>query len=140
MATIQLKRNKEFQSGLRDYQVFVDNEKIGTIGNNETKEFSVPIGQHQMVVKIDWCSSQIFNVDLADGETQNIQVEGAVHKGWWYKIFISLIFVEFIYIGITNTDFTRLLSFPISFIPIILYYLYYVTIGRKKYLILSLVN
>ena len=137
MATIQLKRNKEFQSSLRDYLVFIDNEKIGTIGNNETKEFTVPSGQHQMVVKIDWCSSPIFNVDLADGETQNIQVEGTVHKGWWYKIFFSLIFLEIIYVAITDTDFTRVLSFPVSFIPIILYYLYCITIGRNKYLALS---
>ena len=133
MATIQFKRKKEFQSSIRDYQVFIDNEKIGTIRNNETKEFTVLPGHHQLVVKIDWCSSPVFNIDLAEGETKKILVDGALHQGWWYKIFFALIFVEFIYVVIANNDFTS-----ISFIPIILYYLYYVTLARNKYLRLSI--
>lgn len=38
MAAIQLKRKKEFQSSIRNYQVFVDNKKIGTILPGYDKE------------------------------------------------------------------------------------------------------
>lgn len=135
MATIQLKRKKEFQSSIRNYQVFVDNKKIGTIRNDETKEFAILPGHQQLVVKIDWCGSPVFNIDLADGETKMIQVESTLHQGYWYKIFFYLIFVEFIYAVVADADFTS-----ISFLPIVFYYLYHVTLGRNKYLRLSIVK
>ena len=132
MATIQLTRKKEFQAALRDYQVFVDHQKIGSIANHETKEFSIAPGRHQIAVKIDWCSSPVQDITLSEEQTIDITVEGAVHHGWLYKILLCFIFLEFVYMGIIDKDFTGF-----SLIPLILYYSYYFTLGRNKYLILS---
>ena len=137
MATIQLKRKKEFQSSVRDYQVFIDNNKIGTIRNNETKNFTISPGNHNMVIKIDWCSSPIFTFDIADGETINLQVEGEMHKGWLFKILCFIVLVEVIYVGVSDSEFTRILFVPVSFIPIFLHMIYYFTLGRNKYLTIS---
>jgi hypothetical protein len=64
MATIQLTRKKEFQAAVRDYQIYVDNQKIGSIANHETKEFAISPGRHQIAVKIDWCSSPNIDFEL----------------------------------------------------------------------------
>ena len=132
MATLRLTRKKEFNASLRDYQVFIDNQKIGSIANHETKEFSIAPGRHQIAVKIDWCSSPVQDITLSEEQTIDITVEGAVHHGWLYKIFLCFIFLEFVYMGLMDKDFTGL-----SFIPLILYYIYYLTLGRNQYLILS---
>ena len=132
MATIQLTRKKEFQAAVRDYQVYVDNQKIGSISNHETKEFAIAPGRHQIAVKIDWCSSPNIDFELSDNQTISMNVEGILHHGWLYKIFLCFIFLEFVYMGIMDKDFSGF-----SLIPMILYYIYYLTFGRNKYLILS---
>lgn len=135
MATIQLTRKKEFQASSRKYQVFINDEILGTISNNETKKFTVVPKRYRMVVKLDWCSSPIISFNLAEGETKCIQVEGILHKGLWYKICLCFIFLEFIYVAVRETDFSGL-----SVIPLLLYYLYFFTLGRNKYLTVTVVN
>ncbi len=37
MAKIKLQRTSENKNRLRDYQIYIDGQKIGTIANGETK-------------------------------------------------------------------------------------------------------
>jgi hypothetical protein len=62
-------------------------------------------GRHQIVVKIDWCSSSIQSVEVSEDDTSSMTVVGAVHHGWLYKIFLCLIFLEFVYLGLMDRDF-----------------------------------
>jgi len=56
-ASITLSRGTGYADRLRSYRVMLDGKEIGRIGNGETKSFPVGPGQHELVVKIDWCSS-----------------------------------------------------------------------------------
>lgn len=51
MATIIINRTSEYLNRLRDYGVYIDGKKVGTIANGETKEFNVSTGQHSVFMK-----------------------------------------------------------------------------------------
>lgn len=76
MPTIRLYRPPEFINSTRQYKIFVDGEKIGTIVNGDTLEFDLPAGTHTMQAKIDWCSSPEFTFSVKNGETKTINVGG----------------------------------------------------------------
>jgi hypothetical protein len=40
MATIKIQRTTEYNNRLRDYNIFIDEQKVGTIANGETKDFA----------------------------------------------------------------------------------------------------
>lgn len=46
----------------RSYQVLIDGAQVGTLRDNEAKEFLIDEGEHQIQVKIDWCSSPELNI------------------------------------------------------------------------------
>jgi hypothetical protein len=53
---------------LRAYKIVLDGAVIGTIGNDETKVFSIVPGQHSLSLKIDWCGSKPVAFAVADGD------------------------------------------------------------------------
>jgi hypothetical protein len=67
--TLSLKRDSGFADRLRDYRVLLDGREIGRIGNGEDKDFAVTSGHHQLVVKIDWCRSNIVTFDIAEDQS-----------------------------------------------------------------------
>ena len=56
----------------RRYRVLVDNEPIGTIGDQEVQTFSVPPGEHTVWLKLDWTTSNKVSVVLGETETLNL--------------------------------------------------------------------
>jgi hypothetical protein len=66
--TLSLKRDSAFADRLRNYRVHLDGREIGRIGNGEDKDFAVTSGHHQLVMKIDWCRSNIATFDIGEGQ------------------------------------------------------------------------
>jgi hypothetical protein len=73
---------------LRDYRVILDGQEIGRIGNGETKSFTIASGQHQIAVKIDWCSSNELTFSLSpdgslvfqcDSKLRGLRLLGAIY-------------------------------------------------------------
>lgn len=56
-ASIRLKRTAAYVDSLRSYAVFVDGIRAGQINVRETLDLTIPPGQHEILLKIDWCSS-----------------------------------------------------------------------------------
>ena len=56
MATIKIQRIQRYIIELifRDYRLFVDGQKIGSISDGQEMEFNVSSGKHLLVAKIDW--------------------------------------------------------------------------------------
>ncbi|MGK2862103.1 MAG: hypothetical protein ACSLE0_09235 [Chitinophagaceae bacterium] len=82
MATIILTRTSEYVNRLRDYGVYIDGKKVGTMANGETKEFNVSSGQHTLFTKIDWCSSPTMTFSQGDNEFRNFKVGGFKNARW----------------------------------------------------------
>lgn len=70
MAEISLKRLSDQRVDRhRAYKILVDGQKVGHISSGETKVFEVQPGEHEVQLKIDWCSSDTLEVDLASDGT-----------------------------------------------------------------------
>ena len=63
-ASITISRDSGYADLLRAYRVLIDGSGIGTIGNGESKIFNIEPGLHDLVLTIDWCSSNTITFDL----------------------------------------------------------------------------
>lgn len=129
MATIILNRTSEYLNRLRDYEIYIDEKKVGTIANGEIKDFNVSDGKHLIVTKIDWCSSQPLTFDISDNEVKNFKVGGYKNAKWLMPT--GLIIIVLSYIVNLLFDFEYLFYLVI---PDFLIMVYYLTVGRKRYL------
>ncbi|HVX28077.1 MAG TPA: hypothetical protein VHB70_17145 [Parafilimonas sp.] len=132
MATIIISRTSEYNNRLRDFQLFLDGKNIGTIANGQTKEFEVTSGQHTILAKIDWCSSPEISLVLNDFEKKKLTVGGFKNGNWIMPIALGIIVLDFILRPVFHFEYGIVLV-----IPAFLLLLYYLTAGRKKYLILK---
>lgn len=135
MATIRIKRTSEYNNRIRDYKIFVDGQQVGTIANGETKDFPATVGQHIVTAKIDWCSSPNISIELKENQTSNLKVGGFKYGQILMPIGFGLIALHFILT--IFADFYYTIFLVVAFFPLLLYYL---TIGRKKYLTVEEVN
>lgn len=130
MATIVLKRIREYVGV--DFHIYIDAQKVGTIANGQVKEFEAAPGRHTLVAKIDWCRSQEISFDLAGDETRVFTVSGP-KNGWTFPVVVGYFCLGFIPERVWGAHYLWYLAIiPFAFV------LYFVAIGRKKYLNLSL--
>jgi len=128
MATIKIIRTNDYVNALRDYRLFIDGQKIGTIGNNQIKEFDIPIGKHTIIAKIDWCSSPDFSFET-NGKDSKILLLGGI-RSWRWVMLLSTI-------SVVLSPLLKNVSYYISTVLVLipfLYILYYLAIDRKNFL------
>ena len=135
MATIRLKRTSEFNNRMRDYKIFIDGQQVGTIANGETKDFPTTVGQHTVTAKIDWCSSPEISIELKENQTSNLKVGGFKYGQILMPVGLGLIILHFILSKFADFEYTIFLVAPLFLLMV-----YYLTIGRKKYLTLEDIN
>lgn len=119
---------------MRDIGIYLDDEKIGVVGNGEIKEFTIEPGEYLLLTKIDWCGIELLKINLTENETKRVEVSR--FKLGKFMIPIALI-VSIIYFDFgeeLNLDPRVFLSL---FLPLGLYLFYHMTLGRDKYLILQ---
>lgn len=68
MSKITLFRTSQYVNGMREYDIYLDGEKINAISNGETKTIEVSDGNHEIYLKIDWCKSKKLNINLDEGQ------------------------------------------------------------------------
>ena len=132
MATINIQRKKEYINGARSYNIYIDGQKAGTIANGETKEFITTAGQHTITAKIDWCSSPDIVINTDDNSIKTLTVGGFKNSNRMMLIASGIIALHFILKLVFNIDHTVYLLFPVF-----IFYVYILTIGRKKYVNLT---
>lgn len=132
MATIRIKRTNEYNNCMKDYKIFIDGQQAGIIKNGETKEFSALPGQHTLTAKIGWCSSPDLSFEMNENEVKSFKAGGFKNGNWIMPLTGGIIALHFILKLATNSNYTIFLV-----IPAFLLLIYYITIGRKKYLILT---
>jgi hypothetical protein len=129
MPTIVINRTSEYSNRLRNYHLFLDGKMIGTISNGQTKQFKTTPGQHTIVAKIDWCSSPEVSFTLSETDKKELTVGGFAHGTWIMSIAIGVIVLDFFLSFIFHFYYTIIFIFTVF-----VFIVYYVTIGRKKYL------
>jgi hypothetical protein len=91
-SSITISRDSGYADRIRDYLVVVDGNEVGRLKNGETRVLPLGPGPHELVMKIDWCSSNTVAFSLADGESANFRC-GSNCRG--LRLFLGLFYVVF---------------------------------------------
>ncbi len=136
MAKIIIKRSSEWNSKAREIGIYINGEKRGTIGDGEVNEYEVERGIHKVFAKIDWCGSQKIEVKVDENQTKILGLSSWSKNFTWFLILGILISCMF---PLLRNEFAINLPEFLLLIPIIvlLLILYYITFGRKRYLVLE---
>ena len=132
MAKLIIKRANEYGNAARKYGVYIDDQKAGTISNNDTESYDLAAGSHTLYAKIDWCYSQVLTVTLSEGETKYVRLSGIPYANLVILIYIIIVALSVLLAYYTDIDFVL---FTVPTFPLIT--LYYLTLGRRRYLTLK---
>ena len=132
---IILERKSEFMNRLKRYKVLINGAEQTVIGNGQTEEYEVPAGENTITCKVNWCGSNSFVVNVKPGEKAFLKVRSGM-KFFWpvYIVLMLTIIARFVTRGNESIRVEFDIVSLFVFIPAALYYLYYITIGRKAYL------
>jgi hypothetical protein len=74
MAKIIIKRKKAlWQDRARQYNILVDGREVASVASGAAVEIEVEPGKHVVQMKIDWCNSQKFDVDVGAEQTVTLE-------------------------------------------------------------------
>ncbi len=134
---IILTRRSEWLNRTRSYKVFIDGAEAGSIRNGTSEEYPVEPGSHRIQCRIAWYSSPELVIDLSQNEIQYILVRNGMKYYWLLFILLaSGVFINLISSGQQRPQWSYILR-TVLILPALLYLLYYLTIGRKQYLIVE---
>lgn len=131
MAIIRLQRTKALINLTRKYEIYIDENKVGTIANGETIEVQISAGKHKIFAIVDWVSSQEIDFYIKDTQTINFNINVS-KKIYWLLL---LVFGIGILGNITNSYHHN--SLLIITVLNFGFLIYISTVGRKKYLTLD---
>jgi hypothetical protein len=69
LAQIVIRRLSELSGMFREYQIFIDDQKVGSVRNNQDVAFDVTPGRHSVQVRLDWVKSKPQQITLAADQT-----------------------------------------------------------------------
>ena len=132
---IILERESQFMNRLKSYKVFINDTQQNTIGNGKTEEYQVPAGQNKIVCKVNWCSSNELAISVNPGEKVFLKVSSGVRFFWPVYTILMIAILTRVFIN-RKQEMGGMINIISLFIISLsaLYYLYYITIGRKSYL------
>lgn len=131
MSKLIISRKKEWQNKSRKFNVFIDGEKRDIIESGEVKEFEVEPGKHQVQFKVDWCSSPVVDKEIPADKSKTIEISG-YKLSKWVTMIMYILFTSFFIIKIFFDKEIKELIYIM--IPFFLIFLFYLTLGRKKYI------
>ncbi|GKX65669.1 hypothetical protein [Inconstantimicrobium mannanitabidum] len=73
MPKIVVSRTSQYVNSMREYDIYIDNEKVDVINDGEKKIIEVSEGNHEIYIKIDWCKSKKLNMNLTEGQDINLK-------------------------------------------------------------------
>jgi hypothetical protein len=134
---IIITRSSEWMNRLRSYTIFIDGMPAGFVKNGSSEEFIVTPGVHKLQAKLGFFYSKEFSANVGVDQIVYLKTKSALRFYW--PLYILLLAGVLLNLLNKNADKTVWIA-PVEWIcisPFILYFLYYLTAGRKKYLLLD---
>jgi hypothetical protein len=134
MATLIIQRSSEYLNRFRNIEILVNGKPAGKVANGDTLQIDVPAGIHAVVARIDWATSNTVNLTATESEAYLFKLAGFRGARWFIPVGLLLT------IGTWAIDY--FLDVNISLfvsIPLLLLLVYILTVGRRKYLTLTLI-
>ena len=132
MATLTIQRSSEYLNRFRNIEILVDGKRAGKVANGDSLQVEVPTGTHAIQARIDWATSNSVDLTASEGEAYFFQLAGFKGAKWFIPVALLLT------IGTWAIDYLLEVSISLFIsIPILLFMVYILTVGRKKYLTLT---
>jgi hypothetical protein len=131
MARLIVKRKNKWINRFRNIGLYLDNTKIGSIGNGQMEEFTSSPGVHTLKAKIDWCSSNKHSFTLSDKETYTVTIEPYKYATILTAVEIVILAAHFIANYLYGVDYILWLVIPFFMVN-----LYYLTFGSNRFLVI----
>ena len=141
MSTLRIKHSGDWFYSSRKISIYLNGKKVGTVSNNEIKEFDIQPGHHKVKAKIDWCGSKNYDLEIKNNTTKSLAISGI--KNTKYVIGSLLIMLSFptlvnIFFNAESQILSNIcLGLSLVIISIIVYYMIF---KRKTYLTISELN
>jgi len=138
-AKIIISRKSEWLNRMRPYKVMVDETEAGIVKNDSSEEFIVADGVHQVYLKCGFYRSETITLNVSEQNKTYLLVKSSMKYFW--PLYILLIAGILINLFFRESKVNGPAWLPVVqsvlVAPCLLYFLYYLTLGRKKYLELS---
>jgi hypothetical protein len=124
----------------RAYRVFIDGEEKGQIKNGSAEEFLIGPGTHHLYCQVAWYKSPVHTVTLVGGDVEYLRVRSGM-KYYWPLVTIMILGILMNPYLSRHAEEAPLVIKALQLVlilPALLYMLYYLTIGRKYYLLMEL--
>jgi len=73
MSKIMIKRKTAAGDSFRKYKIYIDNQLVGAVRENETQIFDIPAGEHQIYTRIDFFKSPVHKFEINDNEEKTFE-------------------------------------------------------------------
>jgi len=134
MGKLIISRKKEWNNKGRKFGVYIDGEKKDIIGNGEIKELEIEPGKHTLWFKVDWCSSPEVEIEIPAEKSKTVEVGGYKAARWVLPVFYVIFLAYFLMQVLLKQTVRELLYLTIPLVAVVLYYL---TFGRKKFIVVE---
>jgi len=131
MTKLIINRTSEWNNKMRNFGIFLDDKKIGTVANGKMAEYEIEPGMHKLKSKIDWCSSRTIEFEIKENEAKTIELSGFKYGTLILPLLLVVLLIYVVAKTQLNTDLDFLWIF--GFI-LFCYPLYYLTFGKNEYL------
>lgn len=127
-----LERKSEWMNRLKGYKVEINGTaQEKKIMNGNSEEYEVPGGTNTITCKVNWCGSNTYSFDVKPGETVYLKVATGMKYFWIaYAVLMLSLFGRIFLKELHNPQVN--IAFIVISIFVLLYFLFYLTVGRNK--------
>ena len=135
MGKIRIVRSSQYLNKRNNFKIMVNGQHIGSLASGEIQEYEVELGKNNLNVKVDWSVYRSNELDFQVEENETKTFNVCINKNINYLTFCNLFVLLTHYALVSLYDFNYVLWVAIP--VVVLMYVYYFTLGRDKYLVLS---
>lgn len=128
MAIIIIKRPPR-ENRAKEYEIYIDKQKAGTISDGDIMEFNTTNGQHLINLKVRQFSSPDITIETSEDKITALKIVEFKKMKWVWEIIIAIFTLHFILRMTIGFKYTTLLL-----ISVFLSDIYYRKLGWKKHL------
>lgn len=71
--TIEINRKKQYANKARAIGIYINDKKVDTIKDGETKKNEVDSDENKVYVKIDWCKTKPVKINTKENELTKLE-------------------------------------------------------------------
>jgi len=87
MPKLLIHRISEFENRARKIKIELDGTPFAKIKNGEDLELEIPSGKHTLQAKIDWCSSNLIELDIDNSSKIKVVLSSGSGSALYRMIF-----------------------------------------------------